>query len=71
MKWIYQCSKGFQWNHCHFKEAVRWSTLEILKGLKTNGCPWYSWTFANAAIKCDGDNFEVLEWLRSNHCHIL
>ena len=68
VKWIYQCSGGFRWSSFHFDVAAGYGELEIMKWMKTKGCPWDFYTFQYATEKCDGTNFETLEWLRINNC---
>ena len=39
--------------------------LEVLKWLRSEGCPWNWWTCWAAA---KGGHLEVLKWLRSEGC---
>ena len=68
MKWIHQFKEEFQWYLIHSHIAVVYGDLDILKWMKTKGCPWDSYTFQSAGKFCDGNNLEVLEWLRINDC---
>ena len=68
VKWIHQCIKGFKWRTTNLMFAAINGDLEMMMWMKTNGCPWDSYTFRFAAENCNGTNFEVLEWLRINNC---
>ena len=39
--------------------------MEILKWLRSEGCPWDKWACADAA---SGGHLETLKWLRSEGC---
>ena len=49
MKWIYEFKEGFRWDSIHFRVAAEYGDLEILKWIKTMGCPWDYYTFMSAA----------------------
>jgi hypothetical protein len=38
------------WNETTCGEAAKWGRMEILKFLKSQGCPWDSTTCSNAAL---------------------
>jgi len=46
-------------------QLAKYGHLNILKWAKENGCPWDSWTCANAAY---GGHFELLKYARENGC---
>ena len=48
MKWIYESNKGFRWWGSHFMFAAEYGELEMMKWMKTKGCPWDFVTFAFA-----------------------
>ena len=39
--------------------------MEILKWLRSEGCPWDEWACTGAA---EGGHLEILKWLRSEGC---
>ena len=45
--------------------ATRYSTLEVMEWLKTEGCPWYTSTFQTATEMGD---LQKMKWLRDNGC---
>ena len=65
MKWIYQYVEGFQWHSFHFNAAAQYSTLEVMKWMKTKNCPWTCWTFRGAARE---GNLNKMKWLKENYC---
>ena len=48
-----------------FSAACESGHLEMLKWLRSEGCPWDEWTCYGAA---QGGHFEVLKWLGSEGC---
>ena len=46
-------------------QAARDGVLELVKGLRAEGCPWDEWTCSAAA---GGGHLEVLQWARAEGC---
>ena len=53
------------WNERTCAEAALYGKLEILKWLRTNGCPWDK-RVCDYAIKFG--YMELLKWARENNC---
>jgi len=47
------------------RESAKHGSLEVLKWVRVNGCPWDSQTCSNAARN---GHLEILQWLRTNGC---
>ena len=57
--------KKLLWDEYTCRVAAHGGRLDVLKYLRSQGCPWNRWTCAYAA---EGGRLEVLKWLRSQGC---
>ena len=61
MQWL-RTLEPFKLDKWLFSEACKSGHLEVLKWLRSEGCPWSADACSDAA---SGGNFEALKWLRS------
>ena len=64
MKWL-KTQEGFKLNPEVFGVAARCGHFEVLKWLRSEGCPWDRLACWGAA---QGGHLEVLKWLRKEGC---
>ena len=64
LRWLIT-QEGFELNEWVFASACRDGNLEMLKWLRSEGCPWSEWACRGAAA---GGQLEALRWLRSEGC---
>ena len=64
LQWL-KTHKGFKLNQQVFSEACEGGHLEILKWLRSEGCPWDEATTSNAAWR---GHLDVLKWAIDNGC---
>ena len=64
MQWL-KTQKGFKMNAELFAEKCRGGNLEMIKGLRSEGCPLSIHACWGAAA---GGHLEALKWLRSEGC---
>ena len=66
MQWL--LANNCPWEPATFESAVQFGNVQNMVWLRANDAPWNNWVFRRAAYECDGENFEVMDFLFNNNC---